>query len=55
MVRPLTRALGILPVLTIIATLAGLVPLARPAALVFAAGAAILAVQMLLISRKRPT
>jgi hypothetical protein len=39
----------------VIATLTGIVPLARPAALVFAAGAVILAVQMLLISRRRPT
>lgn len=36
------------------ATLLGAIPLARPAALLFAAGAVIVAVQMLTISRRRP-
>ena len=39
----------------VIATLTGRVALARPAAVIFAAGALIVAVQMFLISRRRPT
>lgn len=39
----------------VIATLTGTVVMARPAALLFAAGAVIVAIQMFLISRKRPT